>query len=107
MPLVDEVALVALIDSRVDAKLAAAGVAKIYFSSTSLPPDTSRRAFNTWCRSGRVEGAERDGSNWRCPAASWRAARAHGPRRVPAPPTTGTDLDADALLRAAGCRRSR
>jgi hypothetical protein len=90
-------------------EIARAGVASIRYSSASLPPNTTARTFARWCRADRVDGAERDGQGWTCSAAAWQTARAQWPKRdnVPVAERSGVDLDADVLLRAAGCRRTR
>jgi hypothetical protein len=41
-----------------------------------LPPRTSRRRFAEICRSGRVQGAYRDGRIWVCIREAWHSARA-------------------------------
>lgn len=89
-------------------ELAALGVARTAYSSANLPPGITARTFTRWCRTGRVAGAERDGSGWRCSAAAWREARAQGPKRTSPPLRVVRDEDdAEALLASAGLRRTR
>src|ERR1019366_913776 len=90
-------------------ELTRTGVAAAEFSSSSPPPNITPRTFARWCRSGRVAGAQRDGSGWRCSAAAWREARGQGPSR-PSRPTLSlvpSSDDADSLLALAGLRRTR
>lgn len=64
---------------RVDRELAALedlGDADEY-SSTSLPPHTSRRAFREACARGDVAGATKSGAIWSCSRAAWREALKH------------------------------
>ncbi len=99
-------ALEALVDARVEAKLAALGVADVFYASSSLPPGVNARTFARWCRQGRVAGAERDGAGWRVSAAAWRAARAAGSRK-PTLRLVAANDDAGAMLEAAGFRPTR
>ena len=98
--------LEALVDERVEAKLAALGVLFDEHSSAHPPQNVTTRTFNRWCRAGRVAGAERDGSGWRCSAAAWREARSGGPKQRPTLHVVPND-DAGAMLRAAGLRPTR
>jgi len=68
----------AIVDARVERKLAALGLihAAAVYTSDDLPPDCkSSRIFAFVCRSGRVAGAERIGRQWRCTREAWIAAR--------------------------------
>lgn len=103
-----------LVDERVERRLAELGVtvAAPEYTSNSLPADVSRRTFGSWCRSGRVEGAQREGKGWRCSRAAWAVARAvpaHRPKGCDGRFVAGNDveLDADELLRRAGLRPTR
>ena len=101
--IVDVTALVALIDERVEAKLASLGVAATTYGRGNLPPGVTLRTFDRWCRT-RVVDAERDGAGWTCTVEAWRAARSKGP----APSTKATPandhVDVDGMLRSAGLR---
>jgi hypothetical protein len=80
------------------------------YSTAHLPPRTSRRAFNCWCREGKVHGARREGRGWVCTENAWREARA----RVRAPakpklrlvPPSDEEL-ADVMIAEAGLRVTR
>jgi hypothetical protein len=75
------------------------------YSSRDLPSRTSRRRFAEVCRSGRVEGARREGRDWVCSRAAWQAARAQRPRMQGCPPRSASvHARADALLARAGLR---
>jgi hypothetical protein len=89
-------------------ELTRTGVAAAEFSSSSPPPNITPRTFARWCRSGRVAGAQRDGSGWRCSAGAWREARGGGTRR-PAPTLTLVvpNDDVAVMLHAAGLRPTR
>jgi hypothetical protein len=90
-------------------ELARAGVASDEYTSSALPPGVNARTFARWCRSGRVAGAERDGSGWRCSVAAWREARAAGGRRA-APTETAApkpENDVESMLRSSGLRATR
>lgn len=62
-----------IVDMRVDARLRALGhqVEGGDYSSTDLPPRTSRRAFVRRCASGRVRDAHRELRIWICSKAAW------------------------------------
>lgn len=94
-------ALTALIDERVALVLANLGHGKGY-SSASLPAGVTRRTFNSWCRTGRVRDAKRDGAGWTCSVEAWRSARATA--RMGA---IQQEQDIDKLLANAGLRRTR
>ena len=76
------------------------------YSSTSLPPRTKRRQFAKQCRSGRVEGAYREGRDWVCPREAWHAARRRAHKAAPSAPTFEPSVSerADRLLARAGLR---
>lgn len=78
---------------------------KTTFSSASSP--VSRRCFNEWCRSGRVEGAEQDADGtWTCSAEAWNAARRSKPKPALAPLRIVTD-DEDVLSSDTSMRSTR
>jgi hypothetical protein len=93
-------ALAAELAPRVAALLGRAILPETY-SSRALPARCSRRRFAEVCRSGRVEGAYRDGRDWVCSRAAWEAARAGRPT---ASRTPSLDARADALLARSGLR---
>jgi hypothetical protein len=99
-------AIEALVDERVDAKLVALGVLSDEHSSAHPPQNVTTRTFNRWCRTGRVAGAERDGSGWRCSPQAWRESRSGGPSGKPTLRVVPND-DAAEMLRAAGMRPTR
>ena len=101
-------ALEAVIDARVEAKLASLGIAAPEYRSSAPARDVSRRTHNRVCRSGAVAGAYRDGPDWVCSAAAWREARGQGPSRPSRPTLTVVqNNDAATLLERAGLRRTR
>lgn len=106
------VAIEKIVDARVDARLAELGIAKApatEYSSDSPPPGMTRRTFATWCRTGLVVGAKRNGRSWTCSVAAWREARARGPapRVVKASSDPSNVVHLDDLLVAGGMRRTR
>jgi hypothetical protein len=98
-----------IVDARVDARLAQLGVAVDEYTSGRLPRGMTRRTFNEWCRSGKVDGASRDGREWRCIAAAWRAARAAAAPTRESQQVAANDAvpDLDAMLSGAGMRRTK
>lgn len=78
-------ALAAKVADRVTKQvLAALGKqSELPYSSDDLPPFASKRLFNTWCRSGRVRGARREGkgpsTRWFCDRFAWEQARTTTP----------------------------
>lgn len=104
-PILDESALVALIDQRVEAKLASLGVAATTYGRANLPPGVTLRTFNRWCRTGRVANAQRDGAGWTCGVEAWRAARSKGPAPRATKATPANDhVNVNGMLAAAGLR---
>lgn len=73
------------------------------YSSSDLPPRCSRRRFAEVCRSGRVADARREGREWTCSRAAWRAARARAVKPA-ASPVASFDSRASALLARSGLR---
>ena len=45
------------------------------YDSRRLPPRCTRRRFAEVCRSGRVDGAHREGRDWVCSRVAWEAAQ--------------------------------
>jgi hypothetical protein len=81
------------------------------FSSRELPPRTTRRRFAEVCKSGRVEGARREGRDWICSRTAWEQTRTRRssvatrrPMNSATSPTAILDARADALLARAGLR---
>ena len=76
------------------------------YSSISLPPRTKRRQFAKQRRSGRVEGAYREGRDWVCSRETWHAARRRTHKAAPSAPTFEPSVAerADRLLARAGLR---
>jgi hypothetical protein len=101
-------AIARFVDERVDQRLHERGVtggAEAFYSSTNPPPGSNARTFSRWCRSGRVQGAEKDGPGWRCSVQAWREARAGSPK--PTPVHSPQDSNVFDLLQAAGLRPTR
>jgi hypothetical protein len=78
------------------------------YSSRDLPPRCSRRRFAEISRSGRIDGASREGRDWICTRAAWEAARSRkangaAPVAVPIEPPS-LSARADELLKRAGLR---
>ncbi len=81
-----------------------------YCSRSNLPVGVSRRAFIETCRSGVVDGAEKDGRGWTCPRSAWHRARGRRPepsrglRLVPPIEPSAAELAASTLRRIRGAR---
>jgi len=89
-------------------ELARAGVTSLEYSTDALPIGVTRRTFASWCRSGRVPGARRDGRGWRCSRSAWRSARAgEGEPKKASLRVVSPEDDLDGLLAAAGLRSTR
>jgi hypothetical protein len=69
--------IVAIVDERL--RELGIGATSTRFSSTSLPPHTSRRLFNEACKAGKIDGARKVGRVWECEAKAWTAARSTKP----------------------------
>ena len=78
------------------------------YSSRELPPRCSRRRFAELCRSGRIDGAHREGRDWICTRQAWEAARSRKPNgAAPVAAAIGSTslvARADALLERSGLR---
>jgi hypothetical protein len=74
------------------------------FSSSYLPPMTSRRVFHEKCRAGLVAGATKTGRVWRCSRESWFQARARTAAPRPHVLTQTDEARADELIERAGFR---
>lgn len=72
------------------------------YDSRNLPPRCTRRRFAEVCRSGRAEGARRDGRDWLCSRDAWHAARE--PSKRSEPTRRALSDQANALLARSGLR---
>ena len=96
-------ALAELLAERVAAKLQPKPVDAGVYSSEQLPPDCpSRKRFHVVVRA--IPGAEKRGRAWFVPADAWRAARV---KRTVEPNAAPTADNVDAIIAAAGFRRTR
>jgi hypothetical protein len=78
------------------------------FDSERRPANVSRRAFNTTCRSGKVEGATKDGRTWSCSRAAWHTARSRKPKAPMLRLVTSDDEAlAELAMNEAGLRSTR
>lgn len=77
------------------------------YDSRHLPPRCTRRRFAEVCRSGRADGARREGFDWVCSRPAWEAAQTRkqppAPPRSPRAPSDRT-AQADRLLARSGLR---
>ncbi len=103
-----EVALRTLVERVVREVLGAAQAGFEYRSPNVLPPGTSARTFREVCRTGRVQGARREGRQWVCGRDAWHAARASKPAKAPVANDVAEMSDEDLAERAiAGVRGRR
>jgi hypothetical protein len=80
------------------------------YTSLALPRDVSRRTFREACRSGRVDGARREGRTWVCSREAWHAARTRARSSAPILRVVASLDDESIAARAianAGLRRTR
>ncbi len=108
-PLTSDLAniLRALVREEVDAYHRERGIAGVEYSTQHPASGVTSRTHNEACRSGRVEGARKEGRQWFCSREAWHRSRGKAPppklRLVPTEP----DVDALTEKALAGARGKR